>query len=447
VTRRGWLVFVLVVLLGAAGAGAWLRAEGTSPEIRAPDAIRIGAGPSALALELFDAGSGLREVRVLLKHARGEAALVEERYPGSWIRGGSPGQVTRVEVPVDPALLHLKSGDAFLHVFVRDWSWRDGFRGNQSVREVPLAVDLDAPRIRVVSGLTYVSRGGAGSVTYTVSEPTSRDGVRVGDVSFRGFESGGGLTRFALFAVPTDAPPDPSIRVFAVDEVGNESEASWPAVFKERALPEAQVTLQPRFLNTKVRGLARSENLSIEDPAEAFREINTTLRRANEMRIREALATSAAEPLWHGPFEQLSNSKVTSRFGEHRRYHIGGKPVSEATHLGYDLASTAAAKVTAANSGRVAFSGELGIYGNCVLVDHGLGLASLYGHLSRIDVAQGDRVEKSGVLGLSGATGLAGGDHLHFAILVGGTYVDPLEWWDADWVRTHIEARLLRSTP
>lgn len=446
-TPRGWLVLVLVVLLGAGGAGAWLRAEGTSPEIRAPESIRIGAAPRALVLELFDAGSGLREVRVLLKHARGEATLVEERYPGSWITGGSPGQLTRVEVPVDPARLDLKSGDAFLHVSVRDWSWRDGFRGNQSVREVPLAIDLDPPTIRVASGLTYVSRGGAGSVAYTVSEPTSRDGVRVGDVSFRGFAPGDGRTRFALFAVPTDAPPDPPIRVFAVDEAGNESEASWPAVLKERELPEAQVTLQPRFLNTTVRELARSENLSIEDPAEAFREINTTLRRASEVRIRKALAESAAEPLWHGPFEQLVNSKVTSRFGEHRRYYVDGKPASEATHLGYDLASTAAAKVTAANSGRVVFAGEIGIYGNCVLVDHGLGLASLYGHLSRIDIAQGDRVEKGEVLGLSGATGLAGGDHLHFAILVGGTYVDPLEWWDPDWVRTHIEARLLRSAP
>jgi murein DD-endopeptidase MepM/ murein hydrolase activator NlpD len=447
VTTRGWLVFVLVLLLCAAGAGVWLRAEGTSPEIRAPEAIRIGAAPSALALELFDAGSGLRELRVLLKHARGEFTLVEERYPGSWITGGSAGQVTRVEVPVDPARLDLKSGDAFLHVSVRDWSWRDGFRGNQSVREVPLAIDLDPPTIRVASGLTYVYRGGAGSVAYTVSEPTSRDGVRVGDVSFRGFATGDGRTRFALFAVPTDAPPEPPIRVFAVDEVGNESEASWPAVFKERELPEAQVTLQPRFLNTKVRELARAENLSIEDPAEAFREINTTLRRANELRVREALAAPAVEPLWRGPFEQLANSKVTSGFGEHRRYRIAGKPASEATHLGYDLASTAAAKVTAANSGRVAFAGELGIYGNCVLVDHGLGLASLYGHLSRIDVARGDRVKKGGALGLSGATGLAGGDHLHFAILVGGTYVDPLEWWDPDWVQTHIEARLLRSTP
>ena len=164
-------------------------------------------------------------------------------------------------------------------------------------------------------------------------------------------------------------------------------------------------------------------------------------------RIREILSEAEQKPLWRGAFAQLANSKVTSRFAERRVYFVDAKAVSKATHLGYDLASTAAAEITAANAGQVAFAGELGIYGNTVLIDHGLGLSSLYGHLSRIDVAEGDRVEKGGRLGLSGETGLAGGDHLHFAILVGETYVDPLEWWDREWVRTHIEVHLLRLAP
>jgi murein DD-endopeptidase MepM/ murein hydrolase activator NlpD len=447
VTARGWGILLLLIAIGGAAAAVWLRAEGSAPEVRAPDVFRVGAAPGSLELELFDRGSGLREVKVVLKHARGEAALVEVRYPGSWIAGGSPERPTRVEVPVDPERLGLASGDAFLRVAVRDWSWRGGFRGNLSVVEVPIRVDLDPPRIRVASGLTYVSRGGAGAVVYSVDEPTRRDGVRVGDVAFPGFATSDGGRRFALFAVPTDAAPEPRVRVFAVDESGNEAEARWPAVVKERELPEAQITLQPRFLDTTVRELARAEEIPSEDPVESFRQINTALRRANEAQIREALADPAPTALWSGPFQQLANSKVTSRFGERRQYYVDGERVSEASHLGYDLASTAAAKVTAANAGRVAFSGEIGIYGNCILLDHGLGLASLYGHLSRIDVAEGEAVEKGQVLGLSGSTGLAGGDHLHFAVLVSGTYVDPLEWWDADWVRTHIESRLVRSAP
>ena len=103
--------------------------------------------------------------------------------------------------------------------------------------------------------------------------------------------------------------------------------------------------------------------------------------------------------------------------------------------------------ITSAAAGRVVFAEELGIYGNCVLVDHGLGLGSLYGHLSRVDVQPGQDVLQGETLGLSGATGLAGGDHLHFAILVGGVYVDPLEWWDPAWVRSNVDTRLATSSP
>jgi murein DD-endopeptidase MepM/ murein hydrolase activator NlpD len=103
--------------------------------------------------------------------------------------------------------------------------------------------------------------------------------------------------------------------------------------------------------------------------------------------------------------------------------------------------------VGASNAGRVVFADELGIYGNCVLIDHGLGVSSLYGHLSRIDVAPGDVVQRGQTIGLTGQTGLAGGDHLHFAILVGDTYVDPIEWWDPKWIRDHIDARLESPAP
>ena len=191
----------------------------------------------------------------------------------------------------------------------------------------------------------------------------------------------------------------------------------------------------------------RSLRIDASDSSQAFHEINTRVRQSNEREIRGALADPAGAPLWHGSFQQHPNSRVTSRFGERRRYFVGGREISSARHLGYDLASTSATPINASNAGRVIFARDLGIYGNCVLIDHGMGLTSLYGHMSRLDVKPGDRVEKGEPIGLSGSTGLAGGDHLHFAILVGDTYVDPLEWWDPKWVRTHIEERLVRSSP
>jgi murein DD-endopeptidase MepM/ murein hydrolase activator NlpD len=137
---------------------------------------------------------------------------------------------------------------------------------------------------------------------------------------------------------------------------------------------------------------------------------------------------------------------VTSKFAEQRSYFFNGQKVSKATHFGYDLASTAGAPIEASNSGLVAFVGEIGIYGNTVIIDHGMDLFSLYAHLSSVSVSAGDRVEKNDTLGLSGATGLAGGDHLHFAILLGGTYVEPLEWWDPAWVKTHVDVHLATPT-
>jgi murein DD-endopeptidase MepM/ murein hydrolase activator NlpD len=169
--------------------------------------------------------------------------------------------------------------------------------------------------------------------------------------------------------------------------------------------------------------------------------VNTDLREQNDAVIAEAIP-EPSEKQWSGAFEQMRGSKVTSQFAELRNYLRYGKRASRARHYGYDLASTTRAPITASNDGTVIFAGDNGIYGNLVLIDHGLGITTLYGHLSSLDVAVGDRVERGQTLGRSGATGLAGGDHLHFAVLVGRTYVDPLEWWDGRWIQDHITSRL-----
>ena len=99
--------------------------------------------------------------------------------------------------------------------------------------------------------------------------------------------------------------------------------------------------------------------------------------------------------LWKGAFAQLSNSKVEANFADHRTYTYNGEPIDTAYHLGYDLSVTKHYPVEAANSGTVAFTGDLGIYGNTVILDHGLGLFTLYGHLSSIDVKAGDSVSQA----------------------------------------------------
>ncbi len=449
-TARGWLGILGVVLLLGGGVLAWIRLEGDAPTVEGPTSLLIGSS-SSVAFEIGDLGSGLRVIRISVQQGDGESVAFERSFSGNLRTGGdSPGTPERFEFEIDPKALGLVHGDASIAVTARDWSWRNGFRGNETQLQIPLEIDLQKPRVQVASGLTYVSRGGSGSVSYSINEETTRDGVMVGANFYRGFPAPGGNApqgrRFALFAVPADAPRDPQIVVVAEDRAGNVANTTWPVVLKERILPDANITLPNRFLETKVRNLADAAGIPQDDLVRAFDRINTEMRSANEAQIREIVADPSESKLWNGAFTQLRNSKVTSKFAEQRSYFFDGQKISEATHFGYDRASTAGAPVEASNSGLVAFVGDIGIYGNTVIIDHGMDLFSLYAHLSSVSVSAGDRVEKHDTLGFSGATGLAGGDHLHFAILLGGTYVEPLEWWDPAWVKTHVDAHLATPT-
>ncbi len=496
-SRSGWIGGLAVLLIALGTAATWLRCEGTPPEFTVSEEIRVGREPVEATLTAADADSGLRDIRIVLVHADGEVSLLLRRFPGDPLRGGNRNP-TSLNFSIDAATHGLGDGNAVVEARARDWSWRNWLRGNETLLRVPVLIDRHAPRVSIQSNLTYVQRAGTAAVIYQVNEATRRDGVQVADTFFPSFPwppaeagaakpvstppgdgaaetpsdastaespaeapSNSGTSepatlpsdlraaggRIALFAVPHDAPENSRIEVIAEDRVGNRGRASWPTRLQERQFQEERIQISEAFLGNVVPPLAEENNIQAADPVATFQEINQKLRRANEARVRELTAHSSAIPLWEGAFVQWPNSKVTSHFAEHRTYWFQDQQISEATHFGYDLAATTAAPVTATSRGRVLFAGPLGIYGNCVLIDHGLGVASLYGHLSRMDVAEGDMVNQGATLGLSGQTGLAGGDHLHFAILVSGVYVDPVEWWDPKWMREHIGARLAPETP
>ena len=445
---RGWSVLLLSIALIAGSVFLWFRREGTPPQVQAPEAILLNAEGGSVTLVLDDEGSGLRSATVVLVHAQGEETLLAKEWPGSTVSGAvRRGQPLTLEIEIDVKRLPRSVENARLRIDVRDWSLAGGLSGNQTRLDIPVRIDRKPPRIAVSTGLTYVRRGGAGVVVYSLSEEVERDGVEVGDDFFPGHALEGSDRRVAFYAVAAEGPAQPEIRVVATDGAGNVGKARWAVVVNERVRPTANVTLPSSFLQDVVKGLATAEGIDTTDLEFAFNEINTKLRARNEATIREVLKDTAPKQLWEGSFQQLPNSKVTSKFAEKRTYFVSGKQVSKATHYGYDLASTRAAPILAANAGRVVYADDLGIYGNCVLIDHGLGVTSLYGHLSQIDVSPGDRVERGQSLGRSGATGLAGGDHLHFGILVGGTYVDPLEWWDPKWVASNVEQRLTPFRP
>ena len=212
-----------------------------------------------------------------------------------------------------------------------------------------------------------------------------------------------------------------------------------PVRHRKRAL-----TITDRFIQkVSTEILSRTtEVVAGQSMAETFVRINDVLRGKNHQQIRQISEASAAELLFDRPFVQLVNSKVEAGFADERDYLYDNRVIDQQTHMGFDLASRARSDVNAANDGRVVWADYLGIYGNCVIVDHGLGLMSLYGHLSSVGVRVDQTVERGQSLGKTGETGLAGGDHLHFTTLIQGVQVNPIEWWDPKWVQEQIFERL-----
>ncbi len=194
--------------------------------------------------------------------------------------------------------------------------------------------------------------------------------------------------------------------------------------------------------------MSRTPDLADQgSPLANYLQINGDLRRRNAAALLALAEASPAEFLWRESFLPLPNAAVMSSFADRRTYTYQDRVVDHQDHLGFDLAAVRQAPVPSANRGRVALAEYFGIYGNCVVVDHGYGLMTLYAHLSSIAVEKGQMVERGQVLGKSGDTGLAGGDHLHFTTLLAGLPVNPIEWWDAHWIRDRIRGKLGAAVP
>ena len=441
-----WLTLIGLPIVVVAIWFAFGRFEGSAPRVQAPESIILGQSPQQIEIQISDEDSGIRSVSARLLHEAGSQSLAEEVFPGDLISGGNQrSRHATLSLNLNPAAGMAPDGNATLVLQVRDWSWRGGLSGNRAEVSIPVVIDTRPPTLNIESGLTYIHRGGSAAAVYSVEESDLVDGVQVGDSFFPGYPHPSGEVgrRVAIFAVPVEAPTDVRVEAVAWDPAGNAGSASFPAKVLKRSFRKSSIEIEEGFVERVAVPLAREARLENSSPADTFRRVNEELRVLNEATVRESLAESTQnQPLWQGAFKQLQGSKVTSRFAEDRSYILNGVPVSRARHYGFDLASVARAPITATAHGVVAFAGPLGIYGRCVIIDHGLGVASLYGHLSEIMVEKGEVVKAGQTLGRSGSTGLAGGDHLHFAILVGNDYVNPLEWWDPKWLRSHIGVRL-----
>ena len=309
--------------------------------------------------------------------------------------------------------------------------------------ERDVTVVTQPPSVSVDSEQHYLYLGMADLATFDVSGNWTEAGVRVGDQTFRAWPMPGGKPGlFAMYAFAWNMPANTVPVVYAANAAGNDVTSPLVVVFPKKEQPKYtthDLQVSDAFLNKVINELDPN---GTGDPVARFVKINSEMRRANNKTLSDLQSKTADKFLWSRPFIRQPHSQAESNFADVRNYIYHGKKIDQQVHLGYDLAVTQHVGVQASNDGKVVYAAPLGIYGNCIVVDHGYGLQTIYGHLSRINVHESDMVKQGQVMGLSGMTGMAGGDHIHFAMQLDGVQIDPKEWWDPHWIKDHIARRV-----
>jgi murein DD-endopeptidase MepM/ murein hydrolase activator NlpD len=437
-------VLCLLVLVPA----AWLlivRFESEKPSV-ALDLPFPSIGVSKeLPITISDQKSGVRKIWIGLLTDGKETVLLEKSFPaGDFLRGGKVRQES-FKVPVEPGKIGIAEGKAVLRLIVSDYSWRGWWRGNKTYLEKEVIIDTRPPVVDVLSRHHNVSQGGTGLVIYKISEPCPESGVYVGKNFFPGYS--GHFTDknifMAFMALDYRLGPETEIFVKATDQAGNSTRAGFPYYIKRKNFKKDTLNIADNFLKWKMpefeREFVQDHQKTLLDK---FLYVNRNIRQANYKTFQDLFQQCTPELYWKGVFLRLPNSAKRAGFADHREYKYKGRVIDHQVHLGQDLASVSHAPVPAANSGKVVSTDTLGIYGRTVAIDHGFGLFSIYAHLSAIEVKAGQMVSKGDIIGRTGSTGLAGGDHLHFGMCVHNTFVNPLEWWDASWITNNITDKI-----
>ena len=333
---------------------------------------------------------------------------------------------------------NLKDGPARLTVEAES----NDFVGHTDAAAFDVTVVLEPPTVAADGERHYINQGGAELVVFTPGGYWNEAGVRVGSYTFRSFPMPGKPgQRFSMIAYPWDLPDNVIPVVYARNAAGAEATAPVTVTIKAKKFRARDFELTDELMTKLVHSVDPSGTLAPgKDMLERFLYINGPLRRRNNQQLADLRLKTEEKILWSGAF--IHWGKEEADFADLRDYIYHGKKVDRQVHLGFDLSDVVNGPVSAANNGRVVWAGDLGIYGNCIVLDHGYGVQSIYGHLSQMGVKAGDWVDKGNRIGTAGETGLAGGVHVHFGMQVDGVQVNPREWWDEHWIHDHILRRL-----
>jgi len=382
---------------------------------------------------------GVRRVEAYIEQNGARYELLDRKTPATrllWHRYEGPLSLTfdagKTKAP------NLKDGPARLVVEAVS----NDFRGSTDSVAYDVKVLLEPPRVAADGLQHYINQGGMELVTFSPGGSWTEAGVKVGSYTFRSFPLPGHPDeRFAIFGYPWDLPPDLTPVVYARNPAGTEATTHFWFKLFPRKFRVRDFVLDDALMEKLVNSVdPTGQILPGKSLLDRFLYINGEMRRKNNQQLADLRLKTEEKILWRGPF--IHWGKEEADFADTRNYVYQGKKVDQQTHLGFDLSDVIGGPVQAANDGRVVWAADLGIYGNCIVVDHGYGVQSIYGHLQRIDVKVGDMVQKGGKMGIAGSTGLAEGVHVHFGMQVDGVQTNPREWWDEHWIKDRILSKL-----
>ncbi len=411
-----------------------------------PTLDTIGAD-TTLSITVRDQKSGIKRVWVAILKDQKETLLFDETLPTALFKGSCIHE-KEVLITISPRELGLSDGVANLRIAVWDCAIKGIFKGNHTYTEQKINIDTRPPSIEVLSRSHNMHQGGAALVIYRVSEQVFESGVRVGDRFFPGYPGyfSDKSIYMAFFAIPYDQRGNTDLFLTALDYGNNRSKAGFQYYINKKKFKSDTIRLSDNFLRWKMPEFETSGIKQDASLKEKFLYVNRTLRQQSSKTLVNACSNVTPQMLWKGRFLRLPHSAQKAGFADLRTYVYRNKVVDKQTHLGIDLASTAHSPIPASNHGKIVLADDVGIYGKTVIIDHGFGLFTLYSHLSRSTVTPGQEVKKGETIGYTGTTGMAGGDHLHYGMLIHNTFVNPLEWWDATWIKHNITEKISMIT-
>jgi murein DD-endopeptidase MepM/ murein hydrolase activator NlpD len=431
------VLFVLVLIV-AAGLYVYFSAtfERVAPQIVLENSNGYWNLKKPLKIKLSDA-SGIHSYKIVMHTKDGDKTLQYEQLL-------MPKREVILEVAPPRGAFTMKDKAIELMVQAQDISKWNFLKGNLAQQTFKLKIDKKRPNVAIVANSYKISRGGSALVVFKVADDNLKN-IYILSNHKKHFKAEPFYKKGYYIALLAWPVKDSGFRasVVATDLAGNVTKSYIPLYLKNKDYRLSKIKLSDKFLNGKIAELADrfEETQGVTNKLKQFKIINEDVRAKNNALIHKI--TSDVPDVMISNFKikrmyPLKNGALVAHFGDHRKYYYKGKLVSQAYHLGLDLASHAMAPIVTQNGGEVVFANDNGLYGNMLALSHGLGLYTIYGHCSSFDVSQGEDVAPNSKIASTGKSGYAMGDHLHFGVLVQGIEVRPQEWMDKQWIKLNI---------